>query len=133
MNLANTIVVDEEEQLVAKNRPANVPSELVSVEGIFGDVVRVKVKVVGIQGFVFIVLVDLAVKLVSPLLGHHRNCHLRTILGSNNRGVHLELLQSPNRGKVCLRDHFVRTHIGNVTASPLPRIAGADSVHREVA
>ena len=54
MNLANVIVVDEEKELVAKNWPSQISAELVSVEGILGNIVCVKVKIVGVQGFVLI-------------------------------------------------------------------------------
>src|SRR5439155_621825 len=133
VNLANAIVVDEEEELVANKPPADVPAELVAVERIPIFVMRVQIEIIRAERFVFIVFVNLTVRLIAPLLGDHRNRHLRTILGPNDRSINFEFLERSDRRQVGLGNHFVRAHVGDVAAATLPRVAGTDPIHGNVA
>ena len=133
MNLANAIVVAEEEELVANKPPADVPAELVAVERIPIFVMRVQIEIIRAERFVFIVFVNLTVKLIAPLLGDHRNRHLRTVLGPDDRSINFEFLERSDRRQVGLGNHFVRAHVGDVAAATLTRVAGTDPIHGKVA
>src|ERR1700693_5246077 len=133
MSLAKPIVIHKKEQLVTKNRSTEIHPELIAIEGILLEVVSLEIEVVRRGGFVFVVFVSSAMKVICSLLGDHADGDLRALVGAYHRAINLELLHSTDRRQIRLGDHFRGADIGDVAASALPRIAGSDSVQGEVA